>query len=310
MSTSKSKLSKYERKIYERRSQEIQSRARKAGCGYTTRKAITWWKNEMQTQTSEVNNLVANPDENSPLFFWQLYSLLGEQRVLKIVSNFYDRVYKDTQEPWFKDAFVQLSSKSHHITTQAAFWLDAFGAGKQYHGDEARLNFHHTNNASHVMTYEGAVRWMYHMRNALDRSDLTEDPRVRPCIDVFLYVMMEKYARQFGFQTDQRVYGPDFTPPAHKHPLFQEKKQPEGKGDVCPLGKAEEEDTNTETESAVLAPELTLEELAEQLTHKMTEHSELVRSIEQAELASALAEAEQLALTEDVRDESDQDIYR
>lgn len=43
-------------------------------------------------------------------------------------------MYADDDAPWFKEAFTQISGVEHHINTQAAFWIDAFGGGRQYHG--------------------------------------------------------------------------------------------------------------------------------------------------------------------------------
>jgi len=118
----------------------------------------------------------------------------------------YTRIAADTEEPWLPNAFTRISDWDHHIATQAAFWLDVMGRGKCYHGGEYRLQFHHQHNAGHVMTQVGAARWMHHMRQALDESDLGPDPRVKGCIEEFLHTRMEKYAGQFSFQTGDRVY--------------------------------------------------------------------------------------------------------
>mmetsp|Transcript_37531 Transcript_37531/g.58625 ORF Transcript_37531/g.58625 Transcript_37531/m.58625 type:complete len:177 (-) Transcript_37531:245-775(-) len=72
------------------------------------------------------------------------------------------------------------------------------GGGKAYHGAHHRTSWHH-HQVSQVMTREGADLWMLHMRAALDKADLTDDPRVRPCIDGFLETHMKKYAEQFDF---------------------------------------------------------------------------------------------------------------
>jgi len=150
--------------------------------------------------------LNANPDTSRPLYFSQLYSVLGTQRIVNIVQNLYARIAADKEEPWLPKAFTRISGWDHHVATQAAFWLDAMGKGKFYHGGEGRLHFHHYHNARHVMTQQGAARWMHHMRQALDESDLGPDPRVRGTIDAFLQTRMEKYAAQFDFQTGDRVY--------------------------------------------------------------------------------------------------------
>merc|ERR1711959_132880 len=84
---------------------------------------------------------------------------------MKIVENLYTRIAADAEEPWLPDAFTRISDWDHHVATQAAFWLDAMGRGKCYHGGEYRLQFHHHHNAGHVMTQQGGcitcdLHWM------------------------------------------------------------------------------------------------------------------------------------------------------
>ena len=73
-----------------------------------------------------------------------------------------------TDAPWFRDAFTSISGIEHHIATQAAYWIDAFGGGREYHGGDGRINFHHHHNAASVMTAAGARRWMHHMSLTLN----------------------------------------------------------------------------------------------------------------------------------------------
>ena len=49
------------------------------------------------------------------------------------------------------------------------------------------------------MTLDGARLWMYHMNNALNEMNYTQDKRVRKCIDVFLNHFMIKYSIEFDF---------------------------------------------------------------------------------------------------------------
>jgi len=180
---------------------------RTCSMGYATSDVIAHFRKlHPEVPEEEAHNLQANPDTSRPLYFWQLYSLLGSDRIVGIVRNLYTRIYADTEEPWLPHAFTRISGMDHHVATQAAFWLDAMGRGKSYHGGEFRLNFHHQHNAAHVMTQVGAARWMHHMRLALNESDLGPDPRVRATIDSFLQARMEKYAQQHAFQTGDRVY--------------------------------------------------------------------------------------------------------
>jgi len=107
---------------------------------------------------AEFISLNAPNDITRPIQFWQLFSVLGQDRIVAIVKNFYARVYND--EDWFRGSFVRVGNENHHINTQASMWLDVMGAGPAYHGAEFRLNFHHTHNASQLMNERGAKRWV------------------------------------------------------------------------------------------------------------------------------------------------------
>jgi truncated hemoglobin YjbI len=174
--------------------------------GYATdqsrREYLEVWK---KTEDELPSSLVADPDKTKPLFFWQLYSLIGKDPIIDIVTAFYSNVYADEEEEWFRRAFTRISEKEHHILTQAAYWIDAMGGGRVYHGGSHRLNFHHTYNAASVMNAQGAARWMYHMRAALASYNFTKfgDPRIQPCIVEFLKTKMIVYAGEFDWEFDE-----------------------------------------------------------------------------------------------------------
>ena len=153
-----------------------------------------------------------NPEE--PLYFWQLYSLIGHDLVVDIVTDFYERVFADTENPWFRSVFEQAAPKGHHINTQVAYWVDAFGGGRCYHGGNYRLNFHHTHNAREIMNAKGATHWMHHMKETLlhllqkqKNPYLVQDPRIFSCIVTFLETKMRTYAVEHGWKFDES----DFT---------------------------------------------------------------------------------------------------
>lgn len=168
---------------------------------------------------AHVISLNASNHPHTPIQFWQLYSVLGGERIIDIVSHFYDRVYDD--DAWFASVFKRISGKHHHIRTQSAMWIDAMGGGKAYHGGEYRLSFHHTHNAFELMTSKGAERWISLMVQTLDDPaiDLTDDTRVRPSINTFLDFFMRKYAEDFQFSTDS-VFG-DTNPPLKRFNLLR-----------------------------------------------------------------------------------------
>jgi truncated hemoglobin YjbI len=177
--------------------------------GYTTdqsrREYLEVWK---KTEDELSPSLVADPDKTKPLFFWQLYSLIGEDPIIAIITDFYTCVYADKEEKSFRQAFTRISGKEHHILTQAAYWIDAMGGGRAYHGGSHRLNFHHAHNAGSVMNARGAKRWMHHMRSALANYDFTKlyDPRIKPCIVEFLKTKMIVYAEEFDWEFDENDF--------------------------------------------------------------------------------------------------------
>ena len=152
---------------------------------------------------AEVVSLTAPNDMAKPIQFWQLHSVLGKNRVVAIVANFYARVFKD--EEWFRSVFERVGPLNHHINTQAAMWLDVMGGGPYYHGGDFRLNFHHTHNAFQLMNEKGAKRWVKLMVEALDDSQdqMTSDPRVRVSINTFLTHFFGKYAQDFNFKNNE-----------------------------------------------------------------------------------------------------------
>lgn len=147
-------------------------------------------------------SLEASADATAPIQFWQLFSVLGQDRIVDIVHAFYRRVFVD--EEWFKAAFIKVGGIEHHVNTQASMWIDVMGGGSYYHGGEYRLRFHHTHNAMSLMNDKGAKRWIKLMVETLDdpELDITEDPRVRPAINSFLSHFMDKYAAEFDFSAD------------------------------------------------------------------------------------------------------------
>ncbi len=147
-------------------------------------------------------SLEASSDQSKPIQFWQLYSVLGQDRIVNIVHAFYKRVFDD--EKWFKEVFERVGGIAHHVNTQASMWVDVMGGGSFYHGGEYRLSFHHTHNALALMNDKGAKRWVDLMIATLNdpQLDLSQDSRVRPAINTFLAHFMDKYADEFDFTNE------------------------------------------------------------------------------------------------------------
>ncbi len=154
----------------------------------------------------KILTLTATQDASQPIQFWQLYSVLGQDPIVRIVQSFYELVFAD--EDWFKSVFERVGGVNHHINTQASMWIDVMGGGPYYHGAEFRLNFHHQHNAIALMNDQGAERWSNLMLEALDASAhlMAEDPRIRTSINTFLAYFMTKYAEDFAFE-NRSVFG-------------------------------------------------------------------------------------------------------
>ena len=101
----------------------------------------------------QIISLNASNDRTKSVQFWQLYSVLGQDPIVNIVRNFYERVFAD--EDWFTSVFARVGDIGHHVNTQASMWIDVMGGGPYYHGAEFRLNFHHTHNAVQLMNEKG-----------------------------------------------------------------------------------------------------------------------------------------------------------
>jgi len=155
---------------------------------------------------AQIVSLNASNDLSKPIQFWQLYSALGQDRIVSIVTMFYQRVFSD--EDWFTSVFARVGGIRHHINTQSSMWIDVMGGGPYYHGAEFRLNFHHTHNAHQLMNDKGAARWSQLMLDTLDASahHMTGDPRIRPSINTFLTHFMENYSAAYSFE-NYSVFG-------------------------------------------------------------------------------------------------------
>lgn len=155
---------------------------------------------------ADIVSLTASRDASKPIQFWQLYSVLGQDPIVQIVLDFYQRVFAD--EDWFTSVFARVGGVGHHVNTQASMWIDVMGGGPYYHGAEFRLNFHHQHNAMQLMNDKGAERWSKLMLDTLEDTAhlMGDDPRVRIAINTFLSFFMTKYADDFAFE-NRSVFG-------------------------------------------------------------------------------------------------------
>ncbi|NVJ93484.1 MAG: hypothetical protein HWE34_17590 [Methylocystaceae bacterium] len=154
---------------------------------------------EAAFRMADILSLTAANDPYQPIQFWQLYSVVGQDWIVDLVTRFYRRVFAD--ETRFKSVFERVGGMNRHVMTQAGMWIDCMGGGQTYHG-EYRLNFHHYHNAMKLMNDKGAARWVELMVQTLGEPDIdwTDDPRVRVALNTFLACFMAKYAQDFSFE--------------------------------------------------------------------------------------------------------------
>jgi truncated hemoglobin YjbI len=155
-------------------------------------------------ETEEILTLNYTENSSSKLYFWQLYSILGEENINSIIKTFYEHIFNDQEHSYFSDTFKNLGSLDHHIKGQCDFWLDIMGGGKRYAGGKYRLQRHH-DFAKQIMNENGAKRWIINMKNSLNSNDLIFgiDHRIYPCILDFLNFFMKKYSQEYNFHVSK-----------------------------------------------------------------------------------------------------------
>mmetsp|Transcript_5343 Transcript_5343/g.15065 ORF Transcript_5343/g.15065 Transcript_5343/m.15065 type:complete len:169 (+) Transcript_5343:103-609(+) len=96
-----------------------------------------------------------------------LFGILGVDTIHDIATAFYDGVYADDEEPWFRDLFDGRSDKELSIFSQETFFVQRFGGDPMYGGMEKDDDFVEHVHRTVKMTPRGLRRWMQHMRKAL-----------------------------------------------------------------------------------------------------------------------------------------------
>ena len=146
-------------------------------------------------------SLYASSDKNEKIYFWQLYSILGDKPIIYLIKKFYENVFNDEGAEWFRNEFIDLGDIDYHVKGQGNFWLDVMGGGQRYLRGEKMMYKKHKL-VKNIMTREGGERWMYNMEKTLSEIVLTpefEDKRILVCIYDFLEYYMNKYAVDFDF---------------------------------------------------------------------------------------------------------------
>ena len=151
-------------------------------------------------ENKQIMSLVASTNKADKVYFWQLYSIIGQDPLHILIKTFYENIFDDNKHSWFKDEFAEIGDVEYHVKGQKNFWLDVMGGGKLYTGGEKKLNFKHKL-VEDIMTSKGAELWMNYMKITLDevKYHFIHDNRIIPCIDLFLKFFMKKYSVEFDF---------------------------------------------------------------------------------------------------------------
>ena len=178
--------------------------------GYSTKKIINLYIKNLKKKEKKINHkniktLYATSNKKDKLYFWQLYSLLGEDVITNIIQKFYIKILSDTDNKWFSDVFRETGSLVYHVINQKRFWMECMGGGHYYkHGKKTLYSKHQ--NVSEIMIEKGADLWLDFMYKTLDEyEELKIDERVIPCIKDFLEFFMKKYSKQFSFKYKSKL---------------------------------------------------------------------------------------------------------
>ena len=154
---------------------------------------------------SWVLSLQAHNDQSKPIYFWQLYSVIGSDCIRDIVTQFYNNVFQDNKNIWFSSEFKDGGTLDHHIQRQTLFWLDVMGGGKHYKGGKLMLHNHHKLVES-IMNKKGADLWIEHMNNAiqtiLNKTSFNQlyQQKIKTSLHEFIFFLMTDYSKEFSFQ--------------------------------------------------------------------------------------------------------------
>jgi len=164
--------------------------------GYITEYYIKKYIKEKDIKMDNIS-LYASDNINDKLYFWQLYSILGEDNIRELITNFYKRVFDDMVNKVFRKEFVDSGALDYHIKHQTDFWLDVFGGGKHYKNIKV-LNFKH-DMVKKIMNKKGAQVWMKHILKSLDDQHFNDiDIRINYAIINFLLFFMKDYLIRYS----------------------------------------------------------------------------------------------------------------
>ena len=120
------------------------------------------------------------------LHLGDLYDVLGQDRIIKISSRFYDRVYADPED-WFREIFTHSNNKERAIENQSEWLVEWFGGPHLYTQKRnlTAIPSLQTMHARHRVSPAGIERWLMHMRAAVHDvvDELPHSREIAECLE-------------------------------------------------------------------------------------------------------------------------------
>ncbi|XP_042482118.1 two-on-two hemoglobin-3 isoform X2 [Macadamia integrifolia] len=130
----------------------------------------------LQQKASEWSGV--DPNDAFAIDNTNLFEKLGLQTFIDLSTNFYNRVFDDEEEEWFRLIFAN-SNKEDAIQNQYEFFVQRMGGPPLYSqrkGHPALIGRHRP----FPVTHKGAERWLHHMQQALDSiPEIDADSKIK-----------------------------------------------------------------------------------------------------------------------------------
>lgn len=147
-----------------------------------------------------INSLIASNNKHDELYFWQLFSILGENNIKLIIETFYKKIFNEKNLELFHNKFIKSGNLDYHIKHQSNYWIDVMGGGKKYLGGEELLNYKHEK-IKDIMNFQNSKIWIKYMLETLFDLKYHElnDTRIFKTLKDFIYFKMNIYSKEFNY---------------------------------------------------------------------------------------------------------------
>jgi truncated hemoglobin YjbI len=143
-------------------------------------------KYDIQNETKLKSEITVEESEEAAALSPSIYDRIGEDGFIELSTLFYERVFADTDAPYFLNLFSS-STKREAIDNQYSFLVQTFGGPDLYRqrgkGKYTRLVGRHAN---YAIGTKAADRWFYNMEKALEEhSKLAKDDEARVALSKY-----------------------------------------------------------------------------------------------------------------------------